>query len=154
MNHDYFNDIPLSEVIARMVDDSGRPLKAIAAEIGKGYSTLYRELDSNDEGAKIGVDSLQPIIRACIRHPLVSPPPPLMWLNSKNGFKAVPLTASPDRDDIRDELLDVHTAINAVNDAREKGIGPEGMLALVREAQFQLDQFAEKYRQEYGRKAQ
>ena len=36
----------MSEAVRRMVDDSGLPLKAIAAETGKGYTTLYRELDS------------------------------------------------------------------------------------------------------------
>ena len=48
----------MSEAVRRMVDDSGLPLKAIAAETGKGYTTLYRELDSEDDGAKIGVDTL------------------------------------------------------------------------------------------------
>ena len=41
----------MSEAVRRMVDDSGLPLKAIAAETGKGYTTLYRELDSEDDGA-------------------------------------------------------------------------------------------------------
>ena len=51
----------MSEAVRRMVDDSGLPVKAIAAETGKGYTTLYRELDSEDDGAKIGVDTEQAI---------------------------------------------------------------------------------------------
>ena len=73
----------MSEAVRRMVDDSGLPLKAIAAETGKGYTTLYRELDSEDDGAKIGVDTLPLLIRACCGDAPQEPPLPLVVLAAR-----------------------------------------------------------------------
>lgn len=154
MNHDYFNNIPLSEVCARMVDESGRPLKAIAAEIGKGYSTLYRELDANDEGGKLGVDTLLPLMRACLEFPPKNPPAPLIWLNSKCGFKAMPLCAEPDHGDVREEMLDDMQCMAAFQKAvREKRLKPSEVVALAREMQIEVEQTLEQYRREWEERA-
>lgn len=150
MNSDFFNTIPLSEVCSRMVDDSGRPLKAIAAEIGKGYSTLYRELDATDEGGKLGVDTLLPLIRACIHMPFKSAPAPVIWLNSKCGFKAVPLCSIPDHADVRDEALDDLHALDEFQQAlRDKRNKPAVIAMLARALQSEIDETVEQYRREY-----
>lgn len=150
MNSDFFNGIPLSEVCARMVDDSGRPLKAIAAEIGKGYSTLYRELDPNDEGGKLGVDTLLPLIRACIPAPFKSAPTPVIWLNSKCGFKAVPLCAKPNHADVRDEAMDDLNALNEFQQAlRDKRNKPAVIAVLARALQVEIDETVEQYCREW-----
>ncbi len=150
MNHDYFNHIPLSEVCSRMVDDCGRTLKAIAAEIGKGYSTLYRELDAQDEGGKIGVDTLLPLIRACHEFPLKTPPAPVIWLNSKCGFRAVPIEAEPDHTDCREEALDDLRALAAFQDAMRDGKSLPALVAqLGRMAQAEIEETIEQYRREY-----
>ena len=153
MTNDFFNAIPLSEVCSRMVDDSGRPLKAVAAEIGKGYSTLYRELDAQDEGAKLGVDTLLPLIRACVPSPFRVPPPPLIWLNSKCGFKAVPLAPEPDHADIRDEALDDTHALAAFQQALRSGNTPPAeVVTLARALQTEIDETVEQYRREWNRR--
>lgn len=150
MNHDYFNNIALSEVCSRMVDESGRPLKAIAAEIGKGYSTLYRELDASDEGGKLGVDTLMPLIRACHELPLKNPPMPVIWLNSKCGFRAVPIAAEPDHADCRDEALDDMRALTAFQDAMRDGKSLPSLVArLGQMAQAEIEETIEQYRREY-----
>lgn len=48
-----------------MVEESDKPIKAIAEEVGKNYSTLKRELNEFDEGAKLGVELLVPLMMAC-----------------------------------------------------------------------------------------
>ena len=48
----------LTEVIESMIDEGEKPIKAIAAEIGKPYPTLKRELNPADDGAKLGADAL------------------------------------------------------------------------------------------------
>lgn len=152
MKNDFFNDIPLSEVCARMVDDSGRPLKAIAAEIGKGYSTLYRELDANDEGGKLGVDTLLPLIRACAHGQTTfkTPPAPLVWLCSKCGFKAVPLHAEPDSPDVREEALDDVKALATFQAAlRDKRMIPSCIALKARVVQAEIDETVEQYRREW-----
>lgn len=150
MTNDFFNDIPLSEACSRMVDDSGRPLKAIAAEVGKGYSTLYRELDAHDEGGKLGVDTLLPLIRACVPAPFKAPPSPVLWLNSKCGFKAVPLDPEPDHADVRDEALDDIHALDAFQQAlRGKNRSPAEVAALARALQTEIDETVEQYRREW-----
>jgi|GEM_PF-2028243 len=151
--HDFFNAIPLSEVCSQMVDESGRPLKAIAADVGKGYSTLYRELDANDEGGKLGVDTLLPLIRACLGPGgYKSPPAPVLWLNSKTGYKAVPLDSVPDREDVRDEVLDDLKRCNEFwQAARDMRLPPERVLPLCRAAQEELEQTMEQYRRQWQR---
>lgn len=152
MNNDFFNDIPLSEVCSRMVDDSGRPLKAIAAEIGKGYSTLYRELDANDEGGKLGVDTLLPLIRACAhgRTTFKTPPAPLVWLCSKCGFKAVPLKAEPDSPDVREEALDDVKALSNFQQVLRDPENPPAIIAMAgRTVQAEIDETIEEYRREW-----
>ena len=157
MNNDYFNATPLSEVLARLVDDSGLPLKAIAAEIGKPYTTLYRELDGNDEGAKIGVDTALLLIRACYMPgsklgswPPKTPPAPLMWLASKCGFSCQPLACEPDQDSVQEELLDDLQAVAAMQAAaRQKELPPAMFLEFVRRAQIELEESGERYRREW-----
>lgn len=157
MKHDYFSGLALSEVIARLVDDSALPLKAIAAETGKPYSTLYRELDGNDEGAKIGVDTLLLIIRACYSEgselgtwPPKTPPPPLIWLASKCGFKCVPIEAEPDHPSVEAEILDDHEALCAMQvGIRAGGTHPARIAELARAAQIQIDETVEQYRRDW-----
>ena len=157
MDHDYFNALPLSEVCARLVDESGLPLKAIAAESGKPYTTLYRELDSNDEGAKLGVDTLLLLIRACHMQgsrlgvwPPKTPPAPLLWLASKCGFKCVPIAAEPDHETLVEELLDDHEALVAFQKEARKGKLHPGKLAeFARRAQIEIDETLEQYRRQW-----
>lgn len=133
-----------------MVDDSGRPLKAIAAEIGKGYSTLYRELDPNDDGGKLGVDTMLPLIRACLPIPYKRIPMPLIWLNSKCGFKAVPLHAEPDSPDVREEVMDdLHAAHELQQALRDKRNHPSVIAHLARALQADIDETVEQYRREW-----
>ena len=151
MNNDFFNGIPLSEVCSRMVDDSGRPLKAIAAEIGKGYSTLYRELDANDDGGKLGVDTLLPLIRACANGQTTFkiPPAPLLWLCSKCGFKAVPLQAEPGSPDVREEALDDVRELTEFHSSIRKGEHPSVVATKARAAQVEIDETMEQYCREW-----
>lgn len=133
-----------------MVDASNRPLKAIAADINKGYSTLYRELDATDEGGKLGVDTLLPLIRACLPMPFKRPPAPVIWLNSKCGFKAVPLHAEPDNPDVREEVMDdLHAAHELQQALRDKRNHPSVIAHLARAFQSEIDETVEQFRREW-----
>lgn len=46
-----------------MVLEGSKPAKIVAEEIGKPYSTLLRELNPFDMGAKIGVETMIDIMR-------------------------------------------------------------------------------------------
>ncbi|MDY6233284.1 MAG: phage regulatory CII family protein [Desulfovibrio sp.] len=65
---------------ALIYDGPQLPLKVVAAEIGKPYATLARELNPDDEGAKLGADLLLPIMRVTgdVRM--------LKWLADKLGY--------------------------------------------------------------------
>lgn len=65
---------------ALIYDDPRLPLKAVAAGIGKPYATLTRELNPDDDGAKLGADLLLPIMRVTgdVRM--------LEWLADKLGY--------------------------------------------------------------------
>ena len=150
MNGDFYNNIALSEVCARMVDDSGRPLKAIAAEIGKAYTTLYRELDQNDEGGKIGVDTLLPLIRACHDAERKSPPTPLLWLAGKLGYRCVPENVQPDKNEVREECLDDIKELAAFQELLRSGSTPVAVVARQAETAIrEIKETVEQYRREW-----
>lgn len=56
--------ITLTHILQRMVLSGDVPSKDVAKRIGKAYTTLLREINPHDNGAKVGVDSLLPIMRA------------------------------------------------------------------------------------------
>lgn len=53
----------LLKTIHSMVLKNDMPTKALADEIGKRYSTLLRELNPKDDGAKLGAETLLKIMQ-------------------------------------------------------------------------------------------
>jgi hypothetical protein len=98
------NDI--TAVILEMAQDCPRAIKTIAAEVGKPYSTLMRELDPGDRGAKLGVDLLLPLMQACKS---ISP---LCHLAEAMGHRVVSIKdITPDKATFHEELLDTYQAL-------------------------------------------
>lgn len=58
----YHNSI--TRVVQEMVLEGKKPAKIVAEEINKPYSTLLRELNPFDMGAKIGIETLIDIMRS------------------------------------------------------------------------------------------
>jgi len=96
----------ISEVIQEMVQESGKPAKALAKELGKPYSTFMRELSNSDKGAKFGVDALLPLMRAC------DSVMPLRYLAARMGCRVVALEkGTAGKTSLHEELLDSHDAL-------------------------------------------
>jgi hypothetical protein len=53
----------ITKLVHDMVIDGKLPAKILAKNIGKPYSTLLRELNPFDRGAKLGVETFMEIIR-------------------------------------------------------------------------------------------
>lgn len=53
----------LIKVVHNIVLDSPTPAKALAKELGKPYSTLLREINPYDSGAKLGVETMLQIMQ-------------------------------------------------------------------------------------------
>lgn len=53
------------DAVNQMIEDCGLPIKAIAEKVGKPYGTLKRELNEYDEGAKLGIELVVPLMDAC-----------------------------------------------------------------------------------------
>jgi len=96
----------IMDVIQEMVRESGKPAKALARELGKPYSTFMRELSNSDKGAKLGVESLLPLMQAC-RSVM-----PLRYLASRMGCRVVALEkVTAAKASLHEELLDSHDAL-------------------------------------------
>ena len=52
----------LIKEIQKMVRDGEVPAKSVAEAVGKPYSTLMREINPYDKGAKLGVETFMAII--------------------------------------------------------------------------------------------
>jgi hypothetical protein len=96
----------IMEVIQEMVRKSGKPAKSLARELGKPYSTFMRELNNIDKGAKLGVETLLPLMQAC------GSVMPLRYLASRMGCRVVALpNAATKKSSLHEELLDSYDAM-------------------------------------------
>ena len=71
----------LTQIVHTMVLDSPVPAKALAKEIGKPYSTLLREVNPYDTGAKLGVETLLQLMKT------TGNPEPLEYMASQMGYR-------------------------------------------------------------------
>lgn len=93
-------------ILQEMIQKSSLPAKSIADKVGKPYSTLMRELDPGDRGAKLGVELLLPLMQAC------NSITPLNYLSNKMGYRISCMREiSPDKSTFHEELLDTYEAL-------------------------------------------
>lgn len=91
----------LTEIVRDMVFNSGVPAKAIAAELQKSYPTFLRELNPDDDGAKLGADTLKTIMETC------GNVTPLRHLAMQLGYRLMPLAGvTPDKATVAEEVND------------------------------------------------
>ena len=67
--------------------------KAVAVKIGKPYSTMMREVNPNDKGAKVGADTLMDIVRA------TKDISPLVFMAKELGYRLVPVSKDEGEED-------------------------------------------------------
>jgi hypothetical protein len=97
----------LTELIRDMVFNCGVPAKAVASGLKKPYTTFLRELNPDDDGAKLGVDVLEDIMLECGN---VSP---LRRMALTLNYRLVPLAGvEPDKETMAEELLDDLQAVS------------------------------------------
>lgn len=106
----------LQRVILEMVQNASQPIKNIAEQVGKPYSTLMRELDPDDKGAKLGVDMLLPLMQAC------NSVAPLRYLAGMMSHRvSSTMEIIPDKQTFHEELLDTYEALVEYHRAMLKG---------------------------------
>lgn len=148
-----YQNMTLTEAVNVMISKSGLPEKALSADIGKPLSTLQRELNPNDEGAKVGIETLYPLIRACCGESPEEAPEPLVWLCRRLGFEPMPFGyAEPNSPSIEKECMESMQAISKAHGAILAEADPKEVDALILQAKLDLDQDATLYRREYSRK--
>lgn len=76
----------VTRIVQDIVLDGERPAKQLAAEIGKPYSTLLREVNPFDKNAKLGVETLLQIMK------LTRNIAPLNFMAQEMGYTLVPVT--------------------------------------------------------------
>lgn len=130
----------LTEVIEAMIDEGEKPIKAIAAEIGKPYPTLKRELNPADDGAKLGADVLLGIMRSC------GSIAPLEWLADRLGYVVRRKGWSePDRASWGEEMADVQDATGEMASRMLRREHPSLVHNASDLVKIQLDQACTKY---------
>lgn len=94
------------EVIREMIEQSRMPIKELAARLGKPYPTLVRELNEEDQGAKLGAELLLPLMQAC------DSVMPLRFLASRMGHRVVSMQPiTPARSSLLEEMLTTYPAL-------------------------------------------
>ena len=140
----------LSDVIRHEVDECGVPMKAIAASIGKPYKTLLRELDNDDDMAKIGVDTLPLLIDAC-RKESGGPSLVLVWLAEREGMRLCPADCAPDKDTLHGEMLDDYKQVVALHEGMTDWQHPTVVKGLAAAAHAEIDQSFALYKREWAK---
>ncbi|BDQ36328.1 transcriptional regulator [Pseudodesulfovibrio nedwellii] len=121
------------DVIESMIDESGKPRKQIAADIGKPYTTLMRELNQDDPLAKFGVMDLIPIMRAC------DGVQPLELLAARFGYRLVHEEAHPDGRDMTEECLQGLHVASAFTSAADSGMHYTELITLRNRVAKEMD---------------
>ncbi|MDL2307519.1 amino acid-binding protein [Desulfovibrio sp. OttesenSCG-928-C06] len=78
----------LVKILHELVLENRIPAKALAKEIGKPYSTLLREINPYDNGAKLGVETLLQLMKA------TSSVAPLEYMADQMGYALAAKTQS------------------------------------------------------------
>ena len=142
MGNENYNTV--TEVAANMADSCGKPMKAIAAEIGKPYSTVRRELNPDDEMAKLGADTLLGLMQSC------DSIAPIEWMADRLGYVVKRKDwAEPDRATWGEEMADVQEAVGIMASCMLKKSSPEVVEGASGEAKTQLDQATTRYRRSF-----
>jgi hypothetical protein len=103
-------------VISEMIELSQKPVKALAKEVGKPYPTLMRELNAEDQGAKLGVELLLPLMKAC------QSVLPLRFLASRMDHRVVSLKhVTPDKSSLLEEMLTTYPSLAEFHQAIMEG---------------------------------
>ncbi|BDQ35906.1 hypothetical protein SYK_02660 [Pseudodesulfovibrio nedwellii] len=138
----------LTEIVRDMVLNSGVPAKAVATEIRKPYTTLLRELNPDDDGCKLGVDLLGPIMKTC------GNVAPLRFLASAMEYRIVPMqNVEPDKSTLADELLDDLPALAAYHKSMLDGENLEVVNRKMHQAIIELEENFVMYRRDYMKMA-
>lgn len=135
------DDLP--RLILDMVQNSRHPIKTIAEKVGKPYSTLMREIDPRDKGAKLGVELLLPLMTACES---ISP---LRHMAAALGYRLSSMREiRPDKATFHEELLDTYQALadyhRAMIDGQPPDIVAEYREVLVRQLKEDFVAFVER----------
>ena len=139
----------LTEVIEAMIDEGEKPIKAIAAEIGKPYPTLKRELNPADDGAKLGADVLLGIMASC------GSIAPLEWLADRLGYVVKPKNfAEPDKPTWAEECTDDTICDGRMVTLMQEGAHPSIIFKAAEERKSNIDQTATRYSRDYEKARQ
>jgi hypothetical protein len=90
----------LTELAQRAVLNGDIPAKDIADKVGKKYSTLMRELNPYDEGAKLSPETLVELMR------ITKDITPLKVMAESLGYKVIP-AGSPEPSDIDENYISI-----------------------------------------------
>ena len=131
----------LLEVIAETVLDGKVPAKVVAETLGKPYPTLMRELNPQDEGAKLGAEMLIPVMRA------TGDDRPLYYLAQQMGYRLASLEeVKPDKPTLADECLDTYPALAEFHEAMRNGSSLKKVGMLLHRAISEVEQDFVAYR--------
>lgn len=145
----YENYNTLSEVVSDMIENGDKPIKAIAADIGKPYSTLKRELNVDDDMAKLGADVLLGIMRSC------GSVVPLEWLAERMGYIVKPKDfAEPDKKTWPEECVDDAVCGGKMNMLMREKAHPSIVSKSAEEWKDEIDQTNTRYRRDYNQARQ
>ena len=121
-------------------DHPAMPLKALAADLGKAYTTMIRELNPDDDGAKLGADLLVRMMQVSgdIR--------PLAWLAHKLGYMLIDKkSVHPDRPTWEGEHAQDTSDLGEMARLMDKGASPAKVHAQAMKACVNIAETAVRY---------
>lgn len=89
----------LTKLIQETVLSNDKQAREVAKAVGKPYATLMREINPGDSGAKVGVETLLPLMKAA------GSIKPLTYLANTMGYVLVPLDVETSSDSEQSNLL-------------------------------------------------
>lgn len=136
----------LTEIMSEcfVYDRPVKPLKEVAMLIGKPYGTLTRELNPDDEYAKLSVDTFMMMLQQS------GDMRPLKWIADHFGFTITKKKAEPDKKTWEGEFVQDGTALGALGKAMDSGYNPDIVKELANELHEEINETVQKYSENWN----
>lgn len=118
--------------------------KVLADELAKPYFTLARELNPDDDGAKLDASLILPIMLHTGDHS------PLEFLAHALGYRLTAINATPDSPTVEAECLDDYPALVEFHDSIRRGLSLEAVGTIRDRAIREIEETFVKHRESQG----
>lgn len=136
----------LTEVMSEcfIYDNPVKPLKEVASLVGKPYGTLTRELNPDDDGAKLSVDTFMMMLQHS------GDMRPLQWIAECFGYSIVKNEPVPDKETWQSENVQDMFELGKMSQMMDENNPPYEIFQQAEKVKKEIDETVNQYTKQYN----